>query len=212
MKNSDLLDEYISQGEHQRQDFKYEISSIRKIAKTVSAFANTDGGRLLVGVRDNGSIAGIRSEEEIFMIEAAAESECHPKALCEMEVVRAKGKNVLIANILKSPSPPVRCKDDDGKLKAYVRVGDETVLATAVHMYLWEKMRKDKGSMLSLTEDMRKYLRLLDNNGMTLGRFCKASGLSRHAAVRLLGDLVDFGLVKIKYSNHTFEFHNCDSF
>ena len=59
----------IAEGEHQRQDFKFEISDARKIAKTLSAFANTDGGRLLIGVKDNGKIAGVRSDEEQYMIE-----------------------------------------------------------------------------------------------------------------------------------------------
>ena len=57
----------IAEGEHQRQDFKFEISDARKIAKTLSAFANTDGGRLLIGVKDNGKIAGVRSDEEQYM-------------------------------------------------------------------------------------------------------------------------------------------------
>ena len=65
----------IAQGEHQQQDFKFEISDARKIAKTLSAFSNTDGGRLLVGVKDNGRIAGVRSEEEIYMIDAAGSYE-----------------------------------------------------------------------------------------------------------------------------------------
>ncbi|MDA9964009.1 ATP-binding protein, partial [Schleiferiaceae bacterium] len=43
----------ISEGEHGEQDFKYRITDARKIARTLSAFANTSGGRLLVGVRDN---------------------------------------------------------------------------------------------------------------------------------------------------------------
>ena len=43
----------IAEGEHQQQDFKFEISDARKIAKTLSAFSNTDGGRLLIGVKDN---------------------------------------------------------------------------------------------------------------------------------------------------------------
>ena len=47
----------IAEGEHQQQDFKFEISDARKIAKTLSAFSNTDGGRLLIGVKDNGKIA-----------------------------------------------------------------------------------------------------------------------------------------------------------
>ena len=58
----------IAEGEHQQQDFKFEISDARKIARTLSAFSNTDGGRLLIGVKDNGKIAGVRSDEEKYMI------------------------------------------------------------------------------------------------------------------------------------------------
>ena len=67
---ADYIQRLISEGEHVHQDFKFEISDARKIAKSISAFANTEGGRLLVGVKDNGKIAGVRSEEEIYMIEA----------------------------------------------------------------------------------------------------------------------------------------------
>ena len=73
MTHSDYIHRLISEGEHVHQDFKFEISDARKIAKSISAFANTEGGRLLVGVKDNGKIAGVRSEEEIYMIEAAAQ-------------------------------------------------------------------------------------------------------------------------------------------
>jgi predicted HTH transcriptional regulator len=44
----------IQEGEHQRQDFKYCINDSKKIAKSLVAFANTDGGRLLIGIKDNG--------------------------------------------------------------------------------------------------------------------------------------------------------------
>ena len=44
----------IREGEHQQQDFKYRVADACKLAKSVSAFANTDGGRLLIGVRDDG--------------------------------------------------------------------------------------------------------------------------------------------------------------
>ena len=71
LTDTDYIHALIAEGEHQQQDFKFEISDARKIAKTLSAFANTDGGRLLIGVKDNGKIAGVRSEEEKYMIEAA---------------------------------------------------------------------------------------------------------------------------------------------
>ena len=73
------IHQLVAEGEHEHQDFKFEISDARKIARSISAFANTGGGRLLVGVKDNGKIAGIRSEEEIYMIEAAANMYCQPK-------------------------------------------------------------------------------------------------------------------------------------
>jgi len=43
----DHIHRLIAEGEHQRLDFKFEISDARKIARTLVAFANTDGGRIL---------------------------------------------------------------------------------------------------------------------------------------------------------------------
>lgn len=76
MTDADYIRKLVAEGEHIHQDFKFAISDIRKIAKSLSAFANTEGGRLLVGVKDNGKIAGVRSEEEIYMVEAAASVYC----------------------------------------------------------------------------------------------------------------------------------------
>ena len=84
--DTDYIYSLIAEGEHQQQDFKFEISDARKIARTFSAFANTDGGKLLVGVKDNGRIAGIRSEEEMYMVETAAQLYCIPEIKYTMQV------------------------------------------------------------------------------------------------------------------------------
>ncbi|WP_302606014.1 helix-turn-helix domain-containing protein, partial [uncultured Duncaniella sp.] len=68
----------IEEGEYEHQDFKFAVSDARKIARSLSAFANNDGGRLLIGVKDNGAIAGVRNEEDIFVVEQAAEMYCEP--------------------------------------------------------------------------------------------------------------------------------------
>ena len=67
LTDTEYIHALIAEGEHQQQDFKFEISDARKIAKTLSAFANTDGGKLLIGVKDNGKIAGVRSDEEQYI-------------------------------------------------------------------------------------------------------------------------------------------------
>jgi predicted HTH transcriptional regulator len=98
----------IAEGEHQQQDFKFEISDARKIAKTLSAFANTDGGRLLIGVKDNGKIAGVRSDEEKYMIEAAAQLYCRPEVDYSMQTFHVEGRSVLVVQIDESEHKPVK--------------------------------------------------------------------------------------------------------
>lgn len=99
LTDTDYIHTLIAEGEHQQQDFKFEISDARKIAKTLSAFANTDGGRLLIGVKDNGRIAGVRSEEEKYMIEAAAQLYCIPEIDYTLQTYIVEGKQVLVATI-----------------------------------------------------------------------------------------------------------------
>jgi len=205
------LSDLIAEGEHQRQDFKYEISSISKIAHSVSAFANTDGGRLLVGVKDNGKIAGVRTEEEIYMIEAAASSYCIPPAECRMETVKAEGKTVLIATISKSDSRPIRAKEQDGTKVAYVRIDDENIVASPVHLALWKK-QSDNMSFSGFSEKQSKYLKIIGENpsGMTLNQFQKKAILPRPKAVEFLASCVRFEIVEMVFSDHKFYFRTID--
>ena len=115
--NSDKVyfQQLIAEGEHQQQDFKFEISDARKIARSLSAFSNTDGGRLLIGVKDNGRIAGVRSEEEIYMIEAAAKLYCRPNVEISVQTYEVDGKTVLVAEIPKAEQKPVQVQDETGK-------------------------------------------------------------------------------------------------
>lgn len=100
--NGSHIHRLIAEGEHQMLDFKFEISDCRKIARSLVAFANTDGGRLLIGVKDNGVISGIRSEEEKHMIEASALMYCKPKVKYTVKEWNLNGKIVLEVIIPKN--------------------------------------------------------------------------------------------------------------
>jgi len=99
IKSRRYIQDLIGEGEHENQDFKFEISDAMKIARTISAFANHSGGRLLIGVKDNGKISGIKSDEEIYMIDQAASMYCRPPQAVKCQVYRVEGKSVLKADI-----------------------------------------------------------------------------------------------------------------
>lgn len=84
--NRNHILQLVTEGEHVHQDFKFAITDACKIARSLSAFSNTEGGRLLVGVKDNGKIAGIRSAEEIYMIEVAATRYCRPSVTLDSHI------------------------------------------------------------------------------------------------------------------------------
>ena len=201
------IQELIKEGEHQQQDFKFEISDVCKIAKSLSAFANTDGGRLLIGVKDNGKIAGVRSEEEQYMIQAAAKLYCVPPADYKMTTYIVEGKQVLLAEIKRSEKRPVCAKCEDGKLLAYVRIADENILATTVHLRYWKQNESQRGELTVYTEREQHLLNLLNEHRMlTLNKCCKLSGLPRPVTIKLLARFIRYGIIEVVYREQQFFF------
>lgn len=201
---TDYIQQLISEGEHVHQDFKFAISDARKIARSLSAFANTEGGRLLVGVKDNGRIAGIRSEEEIYMIEAAATMYCRPPVITENRVFRVEGKDVLEVEVKECACKPVLAVDEEGKAWAYVRIANENILASPVHLRIWNHEKKDE-VVMTYTDREKRLLEVLGSQGLlTLGRCSRLARLPRPEVCQLLADFIRFGLVEQVFQEHTF--------
>lgn len=195
----------IAEGEHQRQDFKFEISDARKIAKSLSAFANTDGGRLLVGVKDNGRIAGIRTEEEIYMIEAAATLYTRPTPQVAFSTCEAEGRMVLIAEVERAAQFPVCALDEKGKPWAYLRIHDENILASTVHLQMWALRRSPHGILWNDTEPARLLREALSARGeLSVSACCRLAGLKRRQAERLLAELLCMDVVEWCFRDRRF--------
>lgn len=205
--DTQYIHQLVAEGEHTHQDFKFEISDARKIAKSISAFANTGGGRLLVGVKDNGKIAGVRSEEEIYMIEAAANMYCQPQVEIETETYQAEGKTVLKINIEEASTKPIYALDEENKPKAYIRIDDENILATPVHLKVWQHAKKERGAFLTFTEKEQNLMDILKEKGsLTLNQCCKLHKSNRITTCNLLADFIRFGLVSPVFQGHKFYF------
>ena len=205
--DADYIQQLITEGEHVHQDFKFAISDARKIAKSLSAFANTGGGRLLIGVKDNGKIAGVRSEEEIYMIEAAATMYCQPKVEIRNTIYNVEGKNVLEVQIAPSEQKPVYALDEQNKPWAYVRIKDENILATPVHLQKWLHDDLKKDVVIAYTEQEQAVLNLFrDNALLTLNQCCKLSQMNRKKTCQLIADFIRFDLLEEVFDNHKFYF------
>lgn len=203
MKTKDYILKLIAEGEHEHQDFKYQISDAKKIARSISAFANHSGGRLLVGVKDNGKIAGVKSDEEIYMIEQAAGMYCQPPQKMNFQIYKVDGKNVLLAEVKEAGVKPVKAPDENGAWKTYYRVADENVLASGVHVKaLKHKNSEEKGALLNYTDKERELLQYLtEHGGITISGYAKLVHVSRFAAEDSIVKLLEMNVVNLCYHN-----------
>ncbi len=207
LTDTEYIHALIAEGEHQQQDFKFEISDARKIAKTLSAFANTTGGRLLIGVKDNGKIAGVRSDEEQYMIEAAAQLYCRPEINFSMQTYKVEGRSILVVQIDENEQKPVYAKDETGRYLAYIRIKDENILATPVHLRVWQQSVSPQGELIEYTEREQLLLDLLEENDqLSLNRYCRLAHLSRRSAEHLLAKFVRYDIVEPVFEGHKFHF------
>ena len=207
ISDTEYLEELVAEGEHDHQDFKFQISDARKIARSLSAFANTKGGRLLVGVKDNGKIAGVRSDEEIYMVQAAASRYCQPKVELETRSYNVNGKIVVEVIIDEATSKPIYALDEEDKPWAYIRIHDENIQATIVHLKYWQHNKAPDGSLVTFTDREERLLNVLKEKGsVTLSQCCKLCRLNRFAASDLLADFIRFGIVTPIYKDRVFQY------
>jgi len=199
--SKNYLIKLIEKGESQILDFKFEISDSKKIAKSLAAFANTDGGKLLIGVKDNGVIAGIRSEEEFYMLDAAAKLYCKPEIYFTIQNHNINGKTVLEVTIPKSLKGPHYCKNEDSKWLIYIRKNDKNLLANSVLLKVWKKEKLGKGVYLKYTaKEKMLFDYLLKNKTITLSQYSKIALISRKIAENILVNFILLKLIEIVFT------------
>lgn len=206
MDDRQFLQSLIREGEHQQQDFKYRVSDALKLAKSVSAFANTDGGRLLIGVRDDGNMSGVRDQEEIYMMHQAAYRYCRPEASIKFDTYHVDGRTIVIATVPPSDKRPICVVSDVKKPKAYIRIADENIVASPVHLAIWRESQNLQGTMLTYTDSVRKILEVLQDQELPLNLIVRRSRIQRPKVISLLARLIRFNVVHWEYRDQQFLF------
>lgn len=197
MKKISYISSLILEGEHQQQDFKFGITDSRKIARSLVAFANTDGGRLLIGVKDNGVIAGVRTEEEYYMVESAAQMYSKPEIRFESKVWTENGKTVLEVWVPPSPARPHFVKEEGDKLQSYVRSRDENIQADEVIIAVWQKRKLKIGALIRYSKEEEVLFNLLKEKPLiTLREYFRTARIPGKLAVDTLSNLIILGLIE----------------
>jgi hypothetical protein len=188
--------------EREHIEFKRMVPSAFKMAKEMAAMANTVGGNILIGVDDDGTVAGvIEAQRETAAIFAAARELCDPPVDPQIRAVTIEGKTVLWIMIAPGTARH-SVTDSRGNTRVYVRVRDKNLLASKQTA---RRISDGPALKLSVKNLDRQELSLIDylrrHEKITLPEFCRAANISRRRASRICVKLEQASIIR----SHDFE-------
>ena len=172
------LSEIILKGENKTIEFKEELPKNESIIRSIIAFSNTSGGKLIIGIRDDGIIKGIK-EEDIFKVQDKISStifdSCYPNILAEIYTLNIEGKILLVIEIFRGNLLPYYLKKE-GKLNGtYIRVGATNRKAGPDNILDLERQKRNISfdeeinyDIEFTTLDLSSLYEIFENSGKTL--------------------------------------------
>ncbi len=121
-----MLIEEILKGESEKTEFK-ENAKTNAYIKTVVAFANGNGGKIVFGVKDNREIVGVENEFEVMdgIINAISDS-CYPMIVPDISLHTLENKTVILVEIEGGKKKPYYLKSKGMQKGTYIRSGATT--------------------------------------------------------------------------------------
>jgi len=198
------LREIIAGGESSTVEFKRKFTTPEKIAREIIAFANTVGGFLIIGVDDDGSICGVKSEkEQVGQLEVAT-SAIVPVLEVGIEIVEIANMDVVVVSVPNSSNKPHRYVSDDPNepihaRKAYIRQGESSVAASKeMTKVLAGQSALAAPITLSIGDRERRLFTYLESHGRaSVADFARLTNISKRRAAQIMVKLVRAGVIHI---------------
>ncbi len=197
MTHTELLN-FIKRGESLTVEFKQRFSAFEKIAKEIIAFANTNGGVIIFGVNDNGTICGVESEKgTVELVRQTNSNYCEPNPIIDIFYFEIDRKEIVAIEVFESKSKPIRIQDYQRQLdlniaKVYVRVNDKSVQASKEMIKLLQSgSNKKKLIHYEIGKNEKLAFEYLDKfETLTVKQLSEFANISNRRASRTLIKLV----------------------
>jgi len=194
------LQRLVAEGEGHQLEFKRKASHPEKIVREMIAFANTEGGTILIGVDDNGTLSGIKyPDEELLFVREALEKHVKQTLVYQDSLITlSESRFILRLDIPPNLKRPVLFWNDSKHTESYVRVNDMSIKASDEMIEIIRRKRQKKDIRFYFAEHELALMKYLDQYpSITSKEFQKLTGLNQYVAARKLILLVLANVLKI---------------
>lgn len=185
-------------GEGKYLEFKRTIPSAEKVAREMAAFANTNGGTLLIGVDDDKSLIGVEGyHEEEFLLNKAAHKLCSPAIDISIEVVHFGERDLLVIRVPEAGQKPVFVQGKKGRT-VFVRKKDQNKVASRELVEIMKNKHSEQGVTFEYGPNEQKLFRYLNEYGeITVNKFSHLIDVSNEKASNILVNLVSADILNL---------------
>lgn len=149
----------IKNGESKTVEFKEKLPASDAVAKTVIAFSNTGGGRLIIGVTDQGEIMGLANNIDILELQDKVASiiydRCYPNVIPDIYTTTIDNKVLLVIEVYRGNLLPYYLKKIGKNEGVYIRVGATNRKASVDNILELERQRMN----LSYDQEVNREVR-----------------------------------------------------
>ena len=170
------IEELIGKGESQSLEFKESLKLKEEIGETVSAFSNSDGGFILVGVSDGGVVFGVDiGKNTLEELANYIKRNTDPQVFPSVKILERGGKNVVLVEVEESAEKPVFFKNH-----CYKRVGKTNQGISSSEL---RKLAKESGEKIYWDERVCEDASLEDVDGEKVKTFIKIAKEERNLRI-----------------------------
>ena len=194
------LKKLVAEGEGIQLEFKSKASFPEKIIRSLIAFANTEGGTLLIGVDDDGTIPGLKyPDEEGQVICEALKKYCRPSLIYKESIIAISEKKYVVRfDIPPSSKRPHSLVLDKNSRQSFVREKDMSITASPEMEEIVRRSKNKRDIRFTFGDAEKKLMEYLhEHPTISLAEFQKLSALNRFKARRKLILLVLANVLKI---------------
>lgn len=203
------LKDLISTGVGTSLEFIPHIDDPKEVARTIVAFANTEGGKLIVGIKSNGKVSGVFPKEELQSLKEGIENYSDPMVIVESKT-HQEGRHFILEIQIPKSDRKHKAQDENGQLNFYHRINKHTLSINRVFIQLWKLQDQRSLKPDSLDDETTEIIELIkENQPVTVSKLFRFSGINKNRVNEILASLIHWNLVicnvvdsRIEYTIH----------
>ena len=185
----------ITRGQDVSLEFTSHIENQLTITRTIVAFANTNGGKVIVGINEKNKVVGVEPAEELKLFKELINNDCAPIVPFESKVIE-EGRHLLLEIDVPKSSIKHKAKGEEGEMQFYHRIKDTTLVGNRVIINLWKLQDDSTSKPIDLDDNLKAIFEFIEEyKPVTVSKIFRFFALNKNDVNLYLAQLNYWGYI-----------------